>query len=308
MFTHPEEPPVHLDPQHTQALLHHFVHFLRSESISEATVRLYASHVSAYLQAIAITSTDPMKCGRDAVVSYLNWLRGRGNNPSSVDCHQTALRRFYAWAADTGITSANPLAKRLRITIGRRLPKAITQEQAVMLLESVNGDDALSLRDRAMLELLYASGLRAAELLNMRLYHLDLGRRIVRIMGKGRVEAIVTYGEQAELAMRRWIKDGRPTLTRRETHDRVWVNCFGGPLVYDGLRRMLRVHSRAAGLPMVRPHMLRHSFATHLMERGAHLRVIQELMRHSSVRSTQIYLHLDTARLAEERGKYHPRG
>jgi site-specific recombinase XerD len=288
-------------------LLKNFVHYMRSESVSEATVRLYASHVSTYLQSLAISSADPTEATRDTVARYLQFMRARGNKPSSLGAHQTAIARFHAWCVEAGVASVNPLAKLIRIPKGRRVPRVLTQEQAVLLIESVVGTEPLQLRDRAMLEVLYATGLRAAELLNLRLPSVDLRARTARIMGKGSMEAIVSFGDHAATALNRWLSEGRPELAKRQTHDAFWVNCFGGPLVYDGLRRMLRQHSIAAGLPPVRPHMLRHSFATHLMERGAHLRVIQELMRHSSIRSTQIYLHLDTARLAAERTKFHPR-
>ena len=289
-------------------LLELFVHYLRSEQVSEATVRVYASHVSLYLQSLAITDADPSAASRETVARYFAFLKARGASSATLNSHQTAVRRFHAWALESGAAPLNPIEKRIPMRRGRSLPKVLEQDAAARLVDSVAGDAPLELRDRAILELLYATGLRAAEVTGMCLPHLDIRRRLVRITGKGEQEAVVSFSEGAAIAIARYLEHGRPRLAERATTDRVWINCFGGPLLYHGLRRMTRERAKAAGLPPVNPHMLRHSFATHLMEGGAHLRVIQELLRHSSIRTTEIYTHIDTRRLAEERRRYHPRG
>lgn len=289
-------------------LLEQFVHHLRSEQVSEATVKVYASHVSLYLQSLAITDAEPSSASRDTVARYLQFLKARGAALATLQSHQTAIRRFHAFALDSGALPTNPIEKRIPMRGRRPLPKVLDQAAAAKLVDSVNGTEPLDLRDRAILELLYSTGLRASELTGMRIPLLDIRRRAVQIMGKGKAEALVSFGDTAATAITRYLEEARPRLGRRSTSDRVWLNCFGGPLLYHGLRRMTRERAKAAGLPPVNPHVLRHSFATHLMEGGAHLRVIQELLRHSSVRTTEIYTHLDTRRLAEERRRYHPRG
>jgi site-specific recombinase XerD len=288
--------------------LERFIHYLRGEQIAETTVRVYASYVSMYLQALAINAVAPSDSTRDSIARYFAFLKSRGNAAATIEGVQTALRRFHAWLAESGLAGTSPLSKRIRIQRGRKLPRAISQEAAATLIESVAGADSLSLRDRAMLELLYSSGLRAGEVLGMRTGSLTPRGDGVRIVGKGSREAVVNFGDGAAERLRIYLDRARAELLGRERHEAFWVNCFGGPLKYAGLHRMLNERSKAAGLPPVHPHMLRHSFATHLMERGAHLRVIQELMRHASVRSTEVYTHLDTSRLAEERRRYHPRG
>jgi integrase/recombinase XerD len=289
-------------------LLEQFVHFLRAEGVTESTVRIYASSVSMYLQALNITESDPSQSTRDTIARYLQSLKSRGHAPGTIASHQTGIRRFHEWLAAQGAASSNPIEKRIPIRIGKRLPKHITQEQAANLIDTVSGKDPLSLRDRAILELLYGAGLRAAELLGLRMKHVDERSKAFRVRGKGNVEAIVSYGDAAADALRTYLEHGRPILIARERHDHLWANVFGGPLKYAGLHRMVGERGAQAGLSKLTPHMLRHSFATHLMERGAHVRVIQELLRHASIRSTEIYTHLDLRRLAEERKKYHPRG
>lgn len=289
-------------------LLEHFIHFMRSENVSEATVRLYASHVSLYLQSLAITDADPSAASRETVARYFQFLKSRGAATSTLASHQTAIRRFHGFALACGAIPTNPLAKRIPMRIPRRMPRVLDQDAAASLVDSVTGTAPLDLRDRAILEVLYTTGLRASELLGIRLSNLDLPRRTLRVIGKGSHEAIVSFGDTAARAIATYLEHARPWLAHRSSSDRLWLNCFGGPLLYHGLRRMTRERAKAAGLPPVNPHMLRHSFATHLMERGAHLRVIQELLRHASVRTTEIYTHLDSRRLAEERRRYHPRG
>jgi len=290
-------------------LLESFVHFLRAEGVTEATVRTYASSVSMYLQALDITQSDPSQSTRDTIARYLTSLKSRGHAPGTIASHQTGIRRFHDWLATQGAAaSSNPIGKRIPIRIGRKLPRHITQEQAASLIDAVSGGDPLSLRDRAILELLYGAGLRSAELLGLRMKHVDERAKAFRVRGKGNVEAIVSYGDAAADALHAYLERGRPILTIREHHDHLWANIFGGPLRYAGLHRMVGEPGAQAGLAKLTPHMLRHSFATHLMERGAHVRVIQELLRHASIRSTEIYTHLDLRRLAEERKKYHPRG
>jgi len=289
-------------------ILESFVHYLRSEGLAEPTLKVYASAVSMYLETLSVTATEPSQASRDTLGRYFQHLRARGHGAATVHGHQTALKRFHGWLAEQGLANANPIEKRIKMRVGRKLPRFITQEQAEALIDGVKGDDALAIRDRALLELLYGTGLRAAELVNLRLAQLDQGGSAIKLRGKGGKEAIVRYGERAAEALARYLSAARAELLERQSHDRLWVNCFGGPLGYHGLRRVTRERGASIGIPDLHPHMLRHSFATHLMERGAHLRVIQELLRHSSLRTTEIYTHLDTRRLDEERRRYHPRG
>jgi site-specific recombinase XerD len=290
-------------------LLEAFIHHLRSEQVSESTVRVYASHVSMYLQNLAIHDNDPAAATRDSIGRYLQWTRARGRSSATIALQQTAIKRFHGFFASQAPTMGpNPLERRFRLRPGRKLPRWLSEDGIRTLIESVAGADALDVRDRALIELLYSTGLRSAEILGLTLAGVSQRARTLRITGKGSVDAIVPFGEHAHEWLARYLQLARPQLLGRESHDRLWVNCFGGPLRYAGLHRMVRERGKAAGLDRVTPHMLRHSFATHLMERGASLRVIQEAMRHASIRSTQIYTHIDTARLADEIRRYHPRG
>jgi integrase/recombinase XerD len=290
-------------------LLEAFIHHLRSEQVSEATVRVYASHVSMYLQNLAIHDNDPANATRDSIGRYLQFTRSRGKSSATIALQQTAIKRFHAFFASQVPTAGpNPLERRFRLRTGRKLPRWLTEDGIRALIESVTGPGPLDIRDRALLELLYSTGLRSAEILGLTLAGVSERGRTLRVTGKGSIDAIVPYGEHAHTWLVRYLEVARPQIIARESHDRLWINCFGGPLRYAGLHRMVRERGKAAGLARVTPHMLRHSFATHFMERGASLRVIQEAMRHASIRSTQIYTHIDTARLADEIRRYHPRG
>jgi len=286
-------------------VLEQFVHHLRAEDFKERTVTIYAYVAGMYLESLSIHGLTLADATRESVGRYLQWLKGRGLTSGTLRNYQGVIRRLHEFA---GEPDQNPLAKPYRYRRGEVLPRAVSEEHVTKLLESVAGDDPVSLRDRAILELLYSTGIRASELLGIRLDDLSLEHATARIDGKGGREAVVAFGEQAKTAIARYLERARPGMIWRGEHGRLWVNCFGGALRYGGLLRITTGRAKAAGLAPMSPHQLRHSFATHLMDRGAHIRIIQELLRHRSVATTQIYTHLDTRRLADERRRYHPRG
>ena len=240
--------------------------------------------------------------------AYFASLMQRGLSSRTVARRRSALRGFHAFLEQAGLREGDPLRGLPPPRSERRLPHALPADDIARLLAQPAGQGPLALRDRAMLELAYASGLRASELCGLPRTGLDLGDRAVVVSGKGRKQRTVPFGRTAAAALREYLERGRPLLIRAKRHDAVFVNARGGPLSRMGYWKILRGHARAAGIgARVHPHALRHSFATHLLEGGADLRVVQELLGHASVSTTAIYTHLDRGYLREVHRTFHPR-
>ena len=242
------------------------------------------------------------------VDGYLISLLKRGLAGATVARRRSALRGFHAFLAGTGLGAADPFAQLPAARSERRLPHALPVEDIELLLAAPSGDRPLALRDRAMLELAYASGLRVSEVCGLERRGIDLEGRVVTVTGKGGRERVVPFGQAASRAVREYLERGRPILAARARHDLLFVNARGGHLSRMGFWKILRGHARRAGLTArVHPHGLRHSFATHLLAGGADLRVVQELLGHASVTTTAIYTHLDRGYLREVHRTFHPR-
>lgn len=248
------------------------------------------------------------EAGTVFVDGYFARLLKRGLSSNTVARRRSALRGFHAWLEAQGLGGRDPLADAPPPRRERRLPHALTHDEMERLIAQPKGESPLVLRDRALLELAYASGLRVSELCGLIRSRLDLAERAVRVAGKGNRERVIPFGRAAARALREYLERARPLLARRARHDNVFLNARGGPLSRMGFWKILRGHARAAGISArVHPHALRHSFATHLLEGGADLRVVQELLGHASVATTAIYTHLDRAYLREVHRTFHPR-
>ena len=242
------------------------------------------------------------------VDGYFAWLHQRGLAGATVARRRSALRGFHRALERFGLSTADPLGALPPPRRDRRLPHALPVEEIERLLAQPAGDSPLRLRDRALLELAYASGLRVSELVGLERHQVQLAERALVVTGKGSRERTVPFGRPAERALREWLERGRPLLARHSRHDAVFVNARGGALGRMGFWKILRGHARTAGIATrVHPHALRHSFATHLLQGGADLRVVQELLGHASVTTTAIYTHLDRAHLTAEYRDHHPR-
>jgi integrase/recombinase XerC len=222
----------------------------------------------------------------------------------------STLRSFYRFLVREGLAPGNPARAVASPRRPKRLPQVLPEEEAAALVEAPSAlEGPLALRDRAFLELLYGSGLRVSELTGLDVADLDLGQGLVRVLGKRRKERIVPFGTQAAEALRRWLEEGRGAVEVRGRGDgALFLNHRGGRLTPRSVARRISRWVLAAGLPRhVHPHVLRHSFATHLLGNGADLRGIQELLGHASLSTTQRYTHLDWKRLAEVYDRAHPR-
>jgi site-specific recombinase XerD len=241
-----------------------------------------------------------------ALRRHLSTLQARGLNVRSVARKISAIRAFFRWAAVEGRARSDP-ASLLRVPKrGRPLPRFLSTTQVEALLAAPKGEDWTALRDRALLEVLYSSGARVAEAASMRLEDLDEGDGTVSLRGKGRKERLGGLGGPAVAAVRAYL--AATDRAHRRRHARaLFLNKAGGPLSVRGIARAIERHAKAAGLPPTSPHVLRHSFATHLLENGANLREVQEMLGHASLASTQIYTHLTLDALKKVYDAAHPR-
>jgi site-specific recombinase XerD len=307
-----------------EAALERFLSGLAARDASPHTQRSYETAISRYLDWLAERGADWREPSRTTLRAYLAEL-GASIGRSSVAQRLAAIRAFHRYAAREGLAPGDPWGAIATPRLPRRLPRVLEVEQVERLLavvdESLESDDpdagdvrtALALRDRALIETAYAAGLRISELAAAELGALDLRRAEIRVLGKGRKERIGILGRPAVAALRAYLEDGRPVLLRRRGANaadptEVFLNHRGEPLGVRGLRYRLDRLRRAAGLPEgVSPHTLRHSFATHLLDGGADLRVVQELLGHESLATTQIYTHVSPTRLRAAYREAHPR-
>jgi len=319
-------------PAAADTALRDFLGSLAARDTSPHTQRSYASTLAAYLDWLASRGVDWRTPSRGDLRAYLAVL-GMGRARSSTAQRLAAIRSFHRFIAREGLAPGDPWGAIATPRLPRRLPRVLEVEEVERLLAAVDEIEAtpvvasrdrrdggavriaIGLRDRAIVETAYAAGLRISELAAADLAALDLRRGELRVLGKGRKERVGLLGRPARAALETYLGDGRPVLLeqRRDGRDRapstaVFLNHRGEPLGVRGLRYRLDLLRRRAGLPIgVSPHTLRHSFATHLLEGGADLRVVQELLGHESLATTQIYTHVSPARLRAAYRGAHPR-
>lgn len=300
------------------AALEAWVRALEARDASPHTVRAYEHAVRHFLDwAEGPAAVDWHRPGRRQLRAYLAALAAEGLSKRSVASRLAALRSFYRHGRREGWVVGDPWAAVVTPRLPGRLPQVLEVDDLERMLDAVVGSavsadaDALELRDRAIVELAYAGGLRISELAALTLADLDLRRGEVRVLGKGRKERMTLLGAPAQDAIERWLAHGRPALRTRATvpdDGTVFLNRFGAPLGARGLRERIDRLAMRAGLPDgVSPHTLRHSFASHLLDGGADLRVVQELLGHASLATTQIYTHVSAGRLQATYRAAHPR-
>ncbi len=246
---------------------------------------------------------------RADLLAYLAANVRSGLSPRSSARHLSTLRRFYRYLLIQGRTQADPTADVRSPVIGRPLPKNISEQGVEKLLSTPPRDTALGSRDRAMLETMYASGLRVSELVGLTLNELDLTTGLVRVVGKGGRERIVPLGEEASESLREYLGQARSDLLKTQLTDAVFVTRRGGPMTRQAFWQLIKRYAQQAGIgEEFSPHSLRHAFATHLLNHGADLRSVQMLLGHTDLSTTQIYTHVARARLQSLHGTHHPRG
>ncbi len=289
-------------------------HLQVERGASPHTLSAYEGDLRAVLDVCGLRAEDWHTDGALSVLTgaaLLGWLRaerGAGRAGSSIARRLAAVRGFARFAGTLGAMDHDPTVGIPQGRTWERLPKSLSRAQIDHLLDSIGGVRPTDLRDRALLETMYATGARVQEACDWRLGDLRLEERVMRCIGKGRKERWVPVGEGAAETLTTWLEDARPKLDKLGS-EQLFLSRSGRALERVRVFRMLRERAAKAGLVLdVSPHTLRHSFATHLLEGGADLRVVQELLGHASVQTTQVYTHVDRERLKRVHRKFHPRG
>jgi integrase/recombinase XerD len=246
---------------------------------------------------------------REDLLQFLAMQVQSGRSPRSLARSLSGFRQFYQWLLREGLIHNDPSALIESPRLGRGLPKALGEQQVVALLNAPDVATALGLRDRTMLELMYATGLRVSELVKLELVNLGINQGVVRVMGKGGKERLVPLGEEALSWLQLYLRDSRPDLIKGAACPHVFITTRKKGMTRQAFWYAVRKHAAVAGIEQtVSPHMLRHSFATHLLNHGADLRVVQLLLGHSDLSTTQIYTHIAREGLKQLHQKHHPRG
>ena len=282
---------------------------LQSErGASRNTLAAYRRDLRDFLGYLHDRRRAPTAARPDDVVTWIERLRARGLAPSSVARRVSAVRGFYRHLLRDGAVRRDPTEHLETPRANRPLPRALSRESATALVEAPDARRPAGVRDRAVLELLYATGMRASECLGLSLEDLNLSAGYVVCTGKGGKQRLVPVGAEAMEWTRRYLREVRPLHTRRRDSGRLFVNPRGRPLSRQSLWTLVRRAAAGAGLKRrVSPHMLRHSFASHLLEGGADLRSVQAMLGHADISTTQIYTHLPTSALKRMYHAFHPR-
>lgn len=290
-------------------LIGRFLRYLEVErNCSPHTIRSYAADLREFERYIGeLGLSSPLEADHLAVRGYLAKLRLEGRSRSTVSRKISTLRSFYRFARRMGYTDRDPTSSVHAPSWRRRLPEFLTVEEVERLLEAPDRTNPLEARDKAMLELMYSTGIRVGELVALDLEDVDLENRLVRVRGKGRRERIVPFGVPAEEALRLYLSLRDRFLKGREERA-LFLSGRGRRMTERNFRERLALYARRAGIVRrISPHTLRHSFATHMLEAGADLRAVQEFLGHASLATTQIYTHVTAERLKKVYEKTHPR-
>ena len=276
--------------------------------LSRNTLEAYRTDLLQLINKLESSGLTLREAGHSDLAGWLDDVAAAGVSNATIRRKLACLRTFYRWLRREELITTDPTSDLISPSRDLRLPKVLTRGEVARLLAMPEGDGPAALRDRALLETMYACGLRSTETVELELSRVDLELCIVKVMGKGQKERIVPLGGPAATALQAWIQFGRPQLVGVKEERRVFVNMRGGALTRQGLYGIVGIHSKAAGLAdRMTPHTLRHSFATHLLSGGCDLRALQEMLGHADAATTQIYTHLSVEDLRETYFEAHPR-
>ncbi len=286
-------------------------HILTERGLSKNSVEAYNNDLKHFLNFVeerGIHSINDIK--RTHILLFQKHLKEKGYNVSSRYRYLVSLRRFFKYLLREEIITEDPTRNIELPSKDKKLPKVLSEEEVEKLLNAPDINTPFGLRDKAMLELLYATGLRVSELVNLKLNQVFLEQGYLFVMGKGSKERIIPFGEVAEKWLRRYMKEGRGELLKGNTRSPfLFIGSRGKPITRQGFWKNIKKYALQCGIPLeiISPHTLRHSFATHLLEHGADLRSVQTMLGHADISTTQIYTHITRERLKREYKKYHPR-
>jgi integrase/recombinase XerD len=291
-----------------ESVLQVFLDFLSVEKgLSVNTVLSYSRDVQKLFRFFRKEKIHWLKAGEEDLIRFIHHQSRAGLSPRSMARVISSLKSFYRFLVLDGILKKNPAVDLSSPKTWLALPKFLTVKEVESLLSQPDEENVRGVRDKAMLELLYATGLRASELVSLKIKDLNLEDGFILCLGKGGKERLVPIGESAVRAVRKYLDSARPKLLKQSS-EFLFVTQRGGAFTRQGFWKLLKGYARKAGLDLkISPHILRHSFATHLLERGADLRSVQLMLGHSQITTTQIYTHVSRKRLRRVYDKFHPR-
>ena len=293
---------------HPDLLLDQFINHLRVEKgLADNTIESYSRDLIRFLHFLKSRNVSPLHVAQDHIMDYMSTLEGALSVRSAAR-NLSAIKIFFRFLVSDGKIEGNPSRLLESPKLPQRLPGVLTQNEVELLLSQPDVSNPRGQRDKAMLELLYATGLRVSELVGLEVSNINLEAGYVRTVGKGSKERMVPMGEKALNALRDYLSDGRVGLLRQRRSPKLFLNSRGQSLTRQGFWKIIKQYGVLAGInKKITPHLLRHSFASHLLEGGADLRAVQVMLGHADISTTQIYTHVTRERLKEIHEKYHPR-
>nr|WP_186354059.1 MULTISPECIES: site-specific tyrosine recombinase XerD [Pseudomonas] len=279
------------------------------KGLSPHTRSAYRTDLLAFARWLEGRGLTLESVGRDAVLDHLGWRLSEGYQARSTARFLSGLRSFYKYAVREGRLAEDPTLLVSMPQLGAPLPKSLSEADVEALLAAPDTEDTLGLRDRTMLEVLYATGLRVTELISLTLDEINLREGSLRVFGKGSKERLIPLGEEAIAWLESYLKTARPLLLGGQPGDILFPSQRGTPMTRQTFWHRIKLHAQVAGIrTSLSPHTLRHAFATHLLNHGADLRTVQMLLGHTSLSTTQIYTHVARVRLQQLHAQHHPRG
>ena len=291
--------------------LQDFLHFLLVEKgLADNTIVSYERDLKSYLLYIekveGIASINAVK--RNEILQFLRHCHEKGKSSKTIARHIASIRSFHQFLLRDKVTDHDPTVHIDTPQPEVKLPKVLSIEEVQVLLEAPKSDTPIGIRDKAMLELLYATGIRVSELTSLKLSDAHITMGFIRCIGKGNKERIIPIGKLAQDAIEIYLNESRPTFLKKQQSDALFLNYQGKALSRQGFWKILKALAKEAGIQKdLTPHTLRHSFATHLLENGADLRAVQEMLGHADISTTQIYTHVTKGRLKDVYSQFHPR-
>jgi integrase/recombinase XerD len=292
------------------ALIDRFIDALWVEDgLAPLTLAAYRRDLSLYASWLEETASHTLEHSRESdLLGYMS-ARHAATRATTANRRLTVFKRFFRWALREHLCTADPTLKLLAARQPMRVPKTLSEAQVEALLAAPDPETPLGLRDRAMIELMYASGLRVSELVGLKTVHVGLNEGALRVTGKGSKERMVPFGEEAHGWIRRYLADARSAILQGQVSDALFVTARGGAMTRQMFWILVKRHARQAGIQVpLSPHTLRHAFATHLLNHGADLRAVQMLLGHADISTTTIYTHVARERLRQLHARHHPRG
>jgi len=288
-------------------VLRYYDYLYLEKGLSKNSVDAYKNDLLLFLSYLESQNVNTLNPGYNSIVEYLSFCKKTGISSRTLSRYLSAMRSFYSFLIKEGIIDTDPLAKVESPRIARYLPEYLTVEEIELLLNTIDDKTASGIRDKTIIELMYSSGLRISEVVNLDITRVDLDEKFLIVTGKGRKERVVPFGERAKILLERYINEARPQLIKNRITSAVFLNYRGERLSRKGIWKMIKRYAAQTGIKKnIKPHTLRHSFATHLIQNGADLRMVQELLGHADISTTQIYTHLDKGTLIDIHRKNHP--